>query len=226
MHYVHMLDTVIDRPAPSTSPSDERFPAGFPGSQTADAGGGGVEHAVSHSCDDDCRPHLDAEGIECAVCGVSWSDGCAECGGHAFHRDGCTESDDYEPPAPTTCTNDDHRQLKAEIYATREYATTGSSEPLAYPMSEREAAWWRTARPWPGTGLVIGECACRSSVTICAECEGTEEVELRSGRVIKCDCARDDVDYDTTPRVNVPRARAIPAFDHFFSEAAGLSGSR
>jgi hypothetical protein len=51
---------------------------------------GAVEHAV-HACDADCHPHLDAEGIECTVCGVSWGD-CYTCGGHAFHADGCAEA--------------------------------------------------------------------------------------------------------------------------------------
>ena len=50
-----------------------------------------AQASKQHTTDADCRPHLDEEGLSCTVCGVSWSDGCESCGGHAFHKDGCPE---------------------------------------------------------------------------------------------------------------------------------------
>lgn len=77
-----MLDTPLaaKRPVP-------------PSSSTCEAPQGGASGtSVDHTCDADCRPHLDAEGIECLVCGVSWAEyACGECGGHAFHAEGCVE---------------------------------------------------------------------------------------------------------------------------------------
>ena len=46
---------------------------------------------VEHTRDSDCT--VDPETNLCSICGVEYSEPCIECGGHAFHLEGCTLSD-------------------------------------------------------------------------------------------------------------------------------------
>lgn len=91
-----MLDAANDRPAPLTPSSSER-PEVTPGNG-ASRGPlvGGVEHCRSqHTTDADCTVGDD---LCCTICGVSHGGAaCGECGGVAFHRDGCGEIEDAPP---------------------------------------------------------------------------------------------------------------------------------
>lgn len=50
---------------------------------------------ADHTRDEDCTV---GEDYCCTGCGVSHAEhGCDDCGGHAFHRLGCPESDEHEP---------------------------------------------------------------------------------------------------------------------------------
>lgn len=45
----------------------------------------------AHTTDSDCQ--LDLDGT-CTSCGVTHNQECSECGGHGFHREGCSEVED------------------------------------------------------------------------------------------------------------------------------------
>lgn len=56
---------------------------------TPEGGGPGNTHLK----DEDCKGFV-VDGC-CSICGVGHGDPCEECGGSAYHRDGCAQSDTY-----------------------------------------------------------------------------------------------------------------------------------
>lgn len=52
-----------------------------------------LESTPVHEKDEDCL--CDPETRLCLICQVEHSEPCFECGQHAFHAEGCSQSDEY-----------------------------------------------------------------------------------------------------------------------------------
>lgn len=54
-----------------------------------------IHYFSAHTCDEDCDPYLQLDGI-CRVCGTLHFDPCVCCGGTGFHRDSCELANEYD----------------------------------------------------------------------------------------------------------------------------------
>lgn len=64
------------------------------------------------------------------------------------------------------CTPESHETVRAQVAARLRRDSA--------PLDERASAMWRTLRPWPDAGLLVGECACHSTLAIETERELAE----------------------------------------------------
>jgi hypothetical protein len=91
------------------------------------------------------------------------------------------------------CSQADHDDLKDLARSWLEYRTHWPEQlPAWLNALTREdqrnlGVFISTHKPWPGTSLLIWNCACHSTLAVCAECRDEGMVETK-GRDVQCDC--------------------------------------
>lgn len=102
------------------------------------------------------------------------------------------------PGCPPTCSRESHEDLKDLVRSWLEFRNNWPEQlpqwldSLTRDDQRRLGGWLATRRPWPGTPLLLGECAdCHSSLSVCGDCRDEGVVERGNGPGAyeeACDC--------------------------------------
>jgi hypothetical protein len=92
-----------------------------------------------------------------------------------------------------SCTQSAHDSTKETVRSWLEYKTHWPERLPAWLSAltaddqRNLGVFISTHKPWPGTSLLIWNCACHSTLAVCAECRDEGMVETK-GRDVQCDC--------------------------------------